>query len=260
MRSLIGRYFAAQQFLTRLPCPAWTPWHPDELARSTAWFPLVGLVVGALAALAGLIFGGVADLPGPMVAVIVVAVPVVVTGFFHEDAWSDVCDAFGGMTPARRREIMRDSRVGSFGATGVALLVAAKVVGLMSLPWQMMVPVVIGAHILSRWSSLVMIGLSTYVDDPASLTKPYVGQVTWTRFALASAVPTVPVCAWIFGPVVTAGLLTGTVVIVALASRFFVTWLGGITGDCLGAVNQLVEVGVYLTATQPSVLAVIRHV
>lgn len=105
-----------------------------------------------------------------------------------------------------------------------------------------------------------MIALSKYVDDPESLTKPYAGQVTFERLLIATSVPTVPLAWWIFGPGVAAGLLIATVGIVAVASRFFARWLGGITGDCLGAVNQLVEAVVYLVAGQPTVVALIRHV
>ncbi len=224
-----------------------------------AWFPSVGLVVGGLAAAVASFAGGVLKLSGGVVAVLTVMVPVAVTGFFHEDAWADVCDAFGAMTPARRREIMRDSRVGSFGATGVALLVVAKVVGLAVLPWQVVGPAVLCAHTLSRWSSVVMITMSNYVDDPSSLSKPYVGQVTAPRLAFASLVPTVPLAVWVLGPLVTLCLLATVVAVVWSASRFFAKWLGGITGDCLGAVNQLVELGVLLLAGQPWILETIRH-
>ena len=256
---MFGQYFAAQQFLTRLPCPSWTPWQPEDLARSMAWFPTVGVVVGGLAAATAALTGGALKLSGAIVAVFVVVVPVMVTGFFHEDAWADVCDAFGGMTPARRREIMRDSRVGSFGATGVALLVIAKMVGLAVLPWQIAGPVVLCAHTLSRWSSVVMISMSSYVDDPSSLSKPYIGQVTRPRLAFATLVPTVPLAIWVFGPVAGAVTVASVIALVWLATRFFAGWLGGITGDCLGAINQLVEVGVYLLAGQPTVLEALRR-
>ena len=194
-----------------------------------------------------------------VVAVLAICAPIAITGFFHEDAWADVCDAFGGFTPDRRREIMRDSRVGSFGATGVVLLVLAKVAGLSVIPWQVVVPVMLCAHTLSRWSSVVMITMSSYVDDPSSLSKPYVGRVTWPRMMFATLVPTVPLAIWVFGPVVAVGIVGTTLLATWLASRFFGKWLGGITGDCLGAVNQLIEVGVILVAGQPSVLEVLRR-
>ncbi len=250
------RYFSAQQLLTRLPCPANTPHAPEDLAGSTAFFPFVGLVVGAwgLAVLAVLDAIGY---EGVVPAVAAVAVSFSVTGFFHEDAFADVCDAFGGWTVERRREIMRDSRVGSFGATGVAFLIVAKVAILGSIPggWISVGAVFVLAHVVARWSSVVMIRVASYVDDPNSLTKPYAGQVTNGRLVVASLIPTIPLAVFVFGPLLAAGVLAGVVVVVVLSSRFFARWLGGITGDCLGAVNQVVEVLIFAIAAHPAVSA-----
>lgn len=256
MFRLALRYFSAQQLLTRLPCPANTPHEPKDLAGSTAFFPLVGLVVGAwglsvVALLHAIGYQGVVP------AVAAVAVGFCVTGFFHEDAFADVCDAFGGWSPERRREIMRDSRVGSFGATGVAFLIVAKVAILGTIPggWITVGAVVVLAHVVARWSSVVMIRVASYVDDPNSLTKPYAGQVTNGRLLFASLVPTIPLTVLVFGPLAAAAALMGSIAVVMLASRFFARWLGGITGDCLGAVNQVVEVLVYAMAAHPDISA-----
>ncbi len=256
LRRGLSRYFAAQQLMTRLRCPTWTAYSPDDLARSTVYFPIVGLVVGGVAAGAVALMGGLIGHIPAVIAVVAVAIAVITTGGFHEDAFADVCDAFGGMTKQRRREIMRDSLVGSFGAAGVALLLVAKVLALSVVgSWKTIAIAVVVAHVLARWTSVVMIRLTSYVEDPESLAKPYAGTVTNARLLVATFVPTAPVAVLTFGLVAGATLLAGLVILCVLSSLFFKRWLGGITGDCLGAVNQLAELAVYVVASHPNVAA-----
>lgn len=254
-----GRYFAAQQFLTRLPCPSWTPFAPADLSASLAFFPLVGAFVGSIAAVVVAIVCGVAHESAAFGAVTAVAAGAIVTGAFHEDAVADVCDAFGAMSAQRRREIMRDSRVGSFGALGVAVLVVAKVAILSSMPWRVAAAALILGHVVARWTALPMTLRSAHVDDAASLTKPYVGAATPTRALFATLVPTAPLAVAILGPVVSLGLLASVLVLCALFARFFARWVGGLTGDCLGFVNQVAEVLTYAVVAQPTVANAVLH-
>jgi adenosylcobinamide-GDP ribazoletransferase len=262
LRRGLSRFFAAQQLMTRLRCPAWTAYSPQDLACSTVYFPIVGVVVGGIAAGVVALLGGAIGHVGPVVAVFAVAAAAITTGGFHEDAFADVCDAFGGMTQQRRREIMRDSLVGSFGAAGVALLLVAKVLALSNVgSWKATAVVLVVAHVLARWTSVVMIRLTAYVEDPESLAKPYAGTVTNARLFAATLIPSAPVAVWLFGLSVGTGLLVGLVILCVLSSMFFKRWLGGITGDCLGAVNQLGELAVYVVASHPHVaIALARHI
>lgn len=253
MRRVAGRYFAAQQFLTRIPCPSWTPYAPGDLSASLAFFPVVGFVVGSIAAAAIALVCGAAHEAPAIGAVAAVAAGAIVTGAFHEDAVADVCDAFGAMSPARRREIMRDSRVGSFGAFGVCVLVVAKVATLSSVPWRVAAAAMVLGHVVARWTALPMTLRLHHVDDPASLAKPYADAATPTRAFFATLVPTAPLAVVIVGPLVALGLLISVVALCALSGRFFVRWLGGLTGDCLGTVNQLAEVLTYAVVAQPTV-------
>ncbi len=248
----LARYFGAQQLLTRLPCPAWTAWRPEDLAFSTKWFPTVGLIIGGLAAIFVAIFGFL-GFSGWIIAVIAVAAPPIFTGGFHEDAFADVCDAFGGMTPQRRREIMRDSLIGSFGAAGISLILIGKVAALSEQTWRTLAPTIICAHVISRWSSVVTIRISKYVNDPESLAKPYAGTVTNSRLVVATLFPTLPLSVFLFGPIIGASVLAGVVLFCLISAHFFRRWIGGVTGDCLGALNQLCELGVYFVAAQPTV-------
>ena len=99
-------YFTAQGLLTRLPCPDGPAPTPRVFGASCAWFPLVGVVVGLVTAGAAALLGGALDEPKGLAAAVAVGVGALVTGSFHEDAFADVCDAFGGMTHERRREII----------------------------------------------------------------------------------------------------------------------------------------------------------
>ena len=245
-------YFTAQGLLTRLPCPDGPAPTPRVFGASCAWFPLVGVVVGLVTAGAAALLGGALDEPMGLAAAVAVGVGALVTGSFHEDAFADVCDAFGGMTHERRREIMRDSRVGSFGAVGVAVLIVAKVATLSAMPWRVAAVALLLGHVVARWSSTIMLRW-VRVADTDEIAKVYAGQVTWPRLALASLVPTVPLAVFVLGPAVASGLLLGTLAVVALGATFFRHWLGGITGDCIGSVNQVIEVLVFAVAANPAV-------
>lgn len=245
-------YFAAQGLLTRLPCPAAPAPTPKVFGASCAWFPMVGVVVGACAAALVALLGGWLGEPMGLAAALAVGVGALVTGSFHEDAFADVCDAFGGMTQERRRDIMKDSRVGSFGAVGVAVLIVAKVATVSSMHWRVAAGALLLGHVVARWSSTVMLRW-VRIDDTDEIAKVYAGQVTWFRLAIASALPTVPLAVFLLGPVTAMGLLVGIVVLVAAASAYFRSWLGGITGDCIGSVNQVAEVIVFGVAANPGV-------
>ena len=253
-------YFAAQGLLTRLPCPDGPAPSARTFGASCAWFPVVGVVVGAVTAAVVALLGGALNEPMGLAAAVAVGVAALVTGSFHEDAFADVCDAFGGMTQERRREIMRDSRVGSFGAVGVAVLIAAKVATLSSMPWRVGAAALVLGHVTARWSSTVMLRWVRLADTD-EIAKVYAGQISPVRLAIATIVPTAPLAVVLMGPLVAVGLLVGVVVLVAGASTFYRSWLGGITGDCIGAVNQVVEVVVFAVAANPTVTeAILRRV
>jgi adenosylcobinamide-GDP ribazoletransferase len=237
----LGRYFAAQQFLTRLPCPSDTPYAPKDLAASIGWFSLVGVPVGVVV---GLIAAGLRSAVTPtFAAVIAVALGAAATGAFHEDGFADTCDAFGGYTPERRRDIMRDSRIGTFGGLGLIALFLAKVSALSEvvarLPWWRTLLVAVCAHTVSRAATVLAIKLIPPVNDPTSKTNSY--RVSFMRLLCALSVPAVPLSVYVFRW--DAAMLWGAIIVVMeLASPFFRRFSDGISGDGLGAVNQVVEV------------------
>lgn len=239
----------AVMFLTRIPCPSWLDGDPVNLARSTTWFPVVGLLVGALGAV-GLVIG--LALWSPAVAVVVSTIVTVrVTGAFHEDALADALDGFGGgMSADQTLRIMRDSRVGAYALIGVVLMTALKLAVLFLLLDRglgLVVRALLVAHVLGRWSSLPLIHWLPYVREDGT-GKPFAAAVTRPRLVVGSLLAaglTVAVL-WPAGVVRICAVLIAAGLVTFLAGRYFRRHLGGMTGDCLGAANQLVEVTTYL--------------
>ena len=139
MKHELRLFFIALQFFTRVPVPRWVGFEPAWLQQSARHFPAVGLCVGAVGAL---VLAGTAWLVPPAVAVVLSMVAtVVLTGAFHEDGFADTCDGLGGhVSRERALDIMKDSRIGSYGVVGLVLLLGLKATVLVSLPVGLAVP------------------------------------------------------------------------------------------------------------------------
>ncbi len=237
----VRAFFSALMFLTRIPCPSWVDHNERSLAESVVYFPVVGFLVGVMGAGTYLAVGLAYD--RMFAATVGIAATVIVTGAFHEDAFADVCDGFGGWTPVRRLEIMRDSRVGSFGVIGLALLVLGKVALLAAMPrWLAPIAFVIG-HAVGRWSSLVILARYPSVTNSSSLANPLTSSVTPIRLLAATLVILIVCSMGGMGTVVLVPI--GAMALSLSAGRFFTGWVGGISGDCLGATTQAVELVCY---------------
>lgn len=241
MREQLKNFFTALMFLTRIPCPRWVDHTSDRLARACVYFPLVGALVGGIGAV---VYRLVVCGYSPFTAVLCgMAATAIVTGAFHEDAFADVCDGFGGWTPERRLEIMRDSRVGSFGVVGLVLLIGIKAGLLSSMsPGRTMLAFLVG-HTFGRWSTLMMAAGVPKAADTASLARSLTASITPGRFLAATIIAAGAGLLW--GTATTLLLFLTTLLFCLGAGRFFRNWLGGISGDCLGAVNQVVEMLCY---------------
>jgi adenosylcobinamide-GDP ribazoletransferase len=245
----IRLFFTALMFYTRLPCPRWTGYSGDQLNRSTRYFPAIGWVVGgAVAVITGLLS---LILPVALAVVVGVSCGVLLTGAFHEDGFADVCDGFGGgHTPERVLEIMKDSRIGAYGAIGLILLFAVKLCAMTFLvaaePWYGLVGIVF-AHVLSRFSVVTLIYTDKYArSDLTSKIKP-IGRKISTGGLVVSFIWLLPFVGllwerpWWFLAVPVALLVR-----LFLGKRFKAV-IGGYTGDCLGCAQQSIEVFVYLS-------------
>jgi adenosylcobinamide-GDP ribazoletransferase len=241
-------FFIALQFFTRLPIPRWVGFEPAWLHHASRYFPLVGVVVAAICSAVYLLSSWL--LPSSVAVLLAVAAGIYLTGAFHEDGFADMCDGFGGgMTRERVLEIMKDSRIGAYGAIGIICLLAIKCAALASLPPAAVVATLLIAHPLSRLAAVSLIWLMDYARDEGK-AKPMAQEMSTGEFIIAAICGLLP--AIMCGAL---GMLDWSALVFAtLAAAAAAWWLGrkcqhrlqGYTGDCLGAVQQLAEVAIYL--------------
>ena len=249
MMNEIAKFALAVQFLTRLPIPAQIKFTPERMAGSVAYYPLVGLLVGALSAAVFWVAGLV--LPLLVSIILAVAAGFLLTGGFHEDGLADTFDGIGGgLTRERALEIMKDSRIGTYGTLALVSCVALKVAALSALS-QASPLLVLGllpaAHGLSRFSSVMVIATSRYVRDEGT-GKP-VARSSSARVLIIAGITAAAILAglvWAGPPMLTLYGVIGLVAGHVLMRAFFEGKLKGYTGDTLGAVQQLSEIGFYL--------------
>ena len=270
----VRHYLLSLQFFTRIPVTGrlaeWVGFSPAMLRASAGHFPGVGWLVGGL--LAGLSWLLLILLPDSVMTPLVVAAfgtaaGVLLTGAFHEDGLADVADGLGGSLDRERALIiMKDSRVGAFGAiaVGLALLVKVALLALLgSLSAELMCVALFLGHVVSRSWPLLLIRLMPHVGDAAgSKSKPLADQISGAGLLTA--------CIWCFGAlalvlygsdamefvvlidaaqglaVPLAGALLASGLAFAVLGRWFWRRLQGFTGDCLGTTQQVCEIAFYL--------------
>ncbi len=246
------KLLAALQFLTVIPIPRRREVSAEEVGASQGYFPLVGLLLGAILAgidwlLSLILFTSIVN------AVIIIAL-VLLTGALHIDGFIDTCDAlFGRRTPEEKWQVMSDSRVGSFGVVGAfcLLLLAYVSLGGVSESYKMVALILMPA--LSRWSIVYAIFAFPYAK-PEGLGKTFKEQANWRKLALATSL----VLASTLGLLLIKGL---ALIFVGLALIFMV-WLvaaalglflqrkfAGLTGDSYGAINEVAQVFILIFFT-----------
>ncbi|AOZ00620.1 adenosylcobinamide-GDP ribazoletransferase [Cupriavidus sp. USMAHM13] len=247
------RYFlTALGYFTRLPLPAplarWVGFAPHYLNAAARYFPLVGLLVGALGALTT--WGALQWWPPAVAVLLGMALTLLLTGAFHEDGLADCVDAFGG---AFAREdvlrIMHDSRIGAFGAIALVLALLLK--------WQLLLAVharggtpvllavLVAAHGASRALAASYLATLDYVRAEGK-AKPVAQRLAGFGLAFALACGVLPLLA--LAPAFAAAALLALLALRWSLGRYFVRRIGGYTGDCLGMAQQLAELLIYLLA------------
>lgn len=232
------------RFFTRIHVPDRIPHSTALLNHAGRYFPAIGLIVGLICAVT---FGiAMTVFPQGVSVVLAMATGILVTGAFHEDGLTDMADGLGGgWEKSRILQIMKDSRVGSYGVIAIVLTLLIKFLCLseMNAAW---VPVLlITGHAFSRYCAvLIMAGMNYVRGEAQSKSKPLATKVSGNALVVASAFGLLPLL-WL--PLnalvvsVTAGLL-----MTVWVGRKLQKWLGGYTGDCLGAIQQLSELAFYL--------------
>ncbi len=253
MRDQLKLLLLALQFFTRVPVVGalaeWVGYTPEMLRASARFFPLIGLAIGCTAAL---VFWICACLFSPWTAAILtLTFTALLTGAFHEDGLADYCDGIGGgSTPARTLEIMKDSRIGSYGALALCLASALKFAALGSMAVALAPVALILAHLIGRVCACCVLASMNYVRDDGGKSKPLAeslrtGELAFVLFTLVACL--VLVSLWQPGILKPMGLaLILSAVSTLFIARQMLRRIGGFTGDALGAVEQLGECAVLL--------------
>ncbi len=238
---LLREFAAALQFMTRIPVPAFR-YEPELVLSGAKFYP----IVGALVALGAIVVERLlrSHLPAMLTALAIVIYLVAITGGFHEDGLADSVDAFGGgWTRERMLDIMHDSRIGSFGTLAIVLSIGARW-GLLAvmpgarLPWYLL-----AAHVLCRWTTLP---LGTFMGSARSdgLGARLAHKIPPSSMLIGTLLA-FGIAGWALrwqavAPIVAVSLIT------LLSGLYYRSRIGGITGDCFGATNQLAEIAVYV--------------
>jgi len=232
-------------FCTRLPIPNAAPVIGADIARASWAFPVAGAIVGLIAA--GVYWlGGLAGLPSLPAAGLTVAATLVVTGCLHEDGLADVADAFGGQTRERRLEIMRDSRIGTYGACALSMSLLLRTAALASIAAPAVVaPVLIAAHAAARAGMPLFMGLV----PPARVDGLSVGVGRPLPVSVAVAVLLGVIALFVaLGPTAGFCAIVLLAAVLALLAWLCIRQFGGQTGDVLGAAEQFGEIAILLVA------------
>ena len=250
MKNQIHYFLTAVLFFTRIPCPKWVNHSPEILNKSSRYLSLVGILIGIISAL---FYVSTSFLFNPSIALIFSLIATVwTTGAFHEDGFADVCDGFGGgWTKDKILSIMKDSRLGTYGVVGLICLLSIKLLSLHELSQlnnsMKTIPLLlISGHAISRFIATILLYTHQYVRTIETSKVKTTSQKMSTKSLIISG---------LFGiaPLVLFQDIRICIVLIPLLltylymSRFFKKWIGGQTGDCAGALQQVSEVVFYLS-------------
>lgn len=249
MKKEINIFLTALMFFTRIPVPKKIDHNQDLLQKSARYFSWVGLLVGAIGAMVFLILSKIFS-PALSLAFSILST-ILTTGSFHEDGFADCCDAFGGgWTKTKILAIMKDSRLGTYGVVGLIAILGFKFLLLIDimgfqLPQKTSL-FMIAAHSISRLMAVSIMQQYEYVQDPdTSKSKPLADRkLTIKELVIAI---TGSLITFIFLPAIFLIALIPVLVVRWYAGRYFKKWIGGYTGDCLGATQQICEIAFYIS-------------
>ena len=242
LQRTVDDFVAALQFLTRVPIRL-RSFDDYSLARAMAFFPVVGTLIGFAAACVHHLC--VTHLSLPIAALLTVIFTVVLTGALHEDGLADAADGFGaGGASERILSIMRDSRIGSYGGAALIFSIGGRIVVLASISPAAAFIYLIVAHTLCRWTSLALAYFMPAASEERGQGAQVAGKVTRTAFwtgTVFATLLTIFLLHWrAVAVLAVAALFTGA------SALFYRRRLGGVTGDCLGATNQLTDFSILL--------------
>lgn len=240
-------FLTAVLFFTRIPCPKWVNHSPEILNKSSRYFSLVGILVGSIAAVAFYAFSFI--FPADVAILVSMISSIWITGAFHEDGFADVCDGFGGgWTKEKILTIMKDSRLGTFGVSGLIFILALKFLTLYHLHNLSadIILILISGHSISRFIATVLLFTHEYVRDiDSSKIKPTTQQMSVKSLLISGIFGLLPL--FFFKNATVFLVLIPLLITYLYMGHFFKKWIGGQTGDCAGALQQVSEIIFYLS-------------
>ncbi|WP_064967920.1 adenosylcobinamide-GDP ribazoletransferase [Tenacibaculum ovolyticum] len=247
MKNQIHYFLTAVLFFTRIPCPKWVNHSPEILNKSSRYFSLVGILVGTISAI---VYTGASFLFNPSIAIVLsIVASVWTTGAFHEDGFADVCDGFGGgWTKEKILIIMKDSRLGTYGVVGIISMLAIKFLSLYELNNVLKnIPLLlISGHAISRFIATVLLYTHEYVRDiDTAKVKPTTKKMSTKALIISGFFGMLPLL--FFKDIRIFLVLIPLFLTYLYMSRLFKKWIGGQTGDCAGALQQVSEIVFYLS-------------
>ncbi|MYC27602.1 MAG: adenosylcobinamide-GDP ribazoletransferase [Nitrospira sp. SB0662_bin_26] len=252
---MIRSSLLAWHFLTIIPLG--TASHvqstPRELASSMQWYPAVGLMIGGTLVAGNALFE-MAFTPD-LTALLVLCVLVVLTGGLHQDGLADTIDGLGKRgSPAERLAVMKDGSIGAFGATGLLLALGLRFAGILHLPGADRLLLLLCMPVIGRWAMVVATFGSSHARPAGGLASDFFQELRLRDVLWATIWAGVLLCGAVGWQA--AGLFLGLGAVSARGMVFaFSRVFGGITGDVLGAINEVTEILFLLAA--PSILMLV---
>lgn len=259
MKKEIQIFFTALMFYTRIPVPKGIQYNKEYYKKSIKYLPLIGLLVGCISAF--ILILSLTILPVTIAVLLSMICSLLLTGAFHEDGLADTVDGFGGgWNKERILEIMKDSTIGTYGTIALIIALFLKfqlLVALINLPIANGVPtsyfilvVLLTGHSISRTAAITAMITHEYVriNDESSKSKSVTTQsLKWTSPSIITALAFAIFPLFLFQTPFIFILLFPMYIIKVLLASFFNKWIGGYTGDCLGAIQQISEILFYLS-------------
>ena len=247
MKKQIHYFLTAVLFFTRIPCPKWVNHSSEALNKSNRYFSLIGILVGSIAAFIFFSFSYI--LPQDIAIIFSMLMSIWITGAFHEDGFADVCDGFGGGWKKEKiLSIMKDSRLGTFGVTGLIFILSLKFLTLYHLNRLSinLIFVIISGHAISRFIATILLYTHVYVrDNNSSKIKPSSKQMNLKSLFISVFFGILPL--FLFQKWFVFLTIIPLLVVYLYMAYFFKKWIGGQTGDCAGALQQVSEVVFYIS-------------
>lgn len=246
MGEQLNLFYLALSFFTRLPIPQSMRYSAELLNKANRYFSLVGLLLASILAVCYWLTSQ--TLPVSVSVLITMVLSILLTGAFHEDGLADMADGIGGAFDVEKRlAIMKDSRIGTYGSVALILALALKFALLFSLAEQgtlvLICALFLGAS-LSRALAASLISSLPYVsDESSSKSKPLAQNQSKQELFIVVIIGVLPLM--LYSTIVALSCLLTLLLFRQLFSRWLRVKIGGFTGDCLGAAQQIAELLIY---------------